>query len=163
MRLSKRTIAVSTASLLVAGGISAFAWVSAGGSGTGYAVTVSETNNVTLHALTYSALPLSPSDSSTTLSVSTDNDNGFSVGAKKITVEVLSVSVNNTDVTSTCKPQFVTEDISPTNPATQVEIVNGNNKTLGAHDGGTIRWDEAAATDDCLGANVTVDLTIDNN
>lgn len=147
MRLNKRTIAVSTASLLVAGGLSAYAYVSAAGAGSGSAgaAAADSVQNVVLTASLKS--PVEPNGSENIV-VKAHNPNKYTVKLASITITPnfagLAVGCSSADFTVT----------SPTD--TNMAVAPGDSTLVFTAPGKVSLADNT--TDQCLGQ--TVALTV---
>jgi hypothetical protein len=149
MKLNKKTLAVSTASLIIIGGGAAYAYVTAGGTGQGSAGTVAAVQQVTLAA----ALPatLEPSDAVSphvyNIAFSGTNPNHFTVQSN--------VVVGLGTLPSGCEGNSFTI----TNGTTSVRTTAAGGVTLVGSQP-TIEWASETATSSCIGQTIPLTVTV---
>ncbi len=151
----KRLVVIVTAALLLTGGGIAFAYWSAGGSGTGSAGTGT---NVPITAVQTSTVTnMGPGDSAQTLSGNFNNSNSGPVYVTTVVASISSVDVVGTPV-GTCDASDYT--LSNATMTVNAEVAAGSGK--GAWTGATIQFnDKAAANQDaCKGATVNLAYTV---
>lgn len=149
MRLNKRTIAVSTASLVLVGGLSAFAYVSATGGGSGSASTITQADMSEVTVVPSISGALSPNGSADIV-LTADNGNSFTVGLKTIAIE------KGTPFPAGCSAA----DFTITQPAGPVSVAPGTGHVLTGFT--TAPKIELAddTTDECLDFDVPLTVSV---
>jgi hypothetical protein len=154
---TKKTTAIMIAAVTVlAGGGAAFAYWTAGGSGTGTAATGTGTSAVTaVQTSTVSAMQ--PGDTAQALSGNFNNPNSGPVYVTSVTASIASVTKAVGAPAGTCDAT----DYTLASPVMTVgaEVVAGNAK--GAWTGATIKFNnKVTSQDQCKGATVNLAYTV---
>jgi Camelysin metallo-endopeptidase len=148
----KRLVAIITAALLLTGGGIAFAYWSAGGSGTGSATT-GTTVPITANQ-TSSVTNMRPGDSAQTLSGTFTNTNTGPVYVTSVVASISSVDKAVGAPAGTCDATDYT--LANATMTVNAEVASGTG--VGAWTGATIKFNDKAATnqDGCKGATVNL-------
>ncbi len=156
-RMSRKTIAVAAAAAVVlAGGGIAFAYWTAGGSGTGTAATGTNAPIVAVQTTTVS--DMAPGDSAQPLSGNFNNDNPGPVYVSTVTASIASVDKAPGAPAGTCTASDYTL-------ATPIATVNAEVPTgdgVGSWSGATIKFNNKPLVnqDACKGATVNLNYVI---
>jgi len=152
----KRLVAIVTAALLLTGGGIAFAYWSAGGSGTGSAGT-GTTDPITANQ-TSTVSNMAPGDSPQTLSGDFTNTNTGPVYVTSVVASISSVDKAVGAPSGTCDATDYT--LSNATMSVNAEVPAGTG--VGAWTGATIQFNDKAATnqDACKGATVNLAYTV---
>jgi hypothetical protein len=154
---TKKTTAIMIAAVTVlAGGGAAFAYWTAGGSGTGTASTTAATTGVTA-VQTSTVTAMQPGDTAQTLAGNFTNPNSAPVYVSTVTASIASVTKAGGAVTGTCDAS----DYTLASPVMNVnaEIAPGSAK--GAWTGATIKFNnKVTSQDQCKGATVNLAYTV---
>jgi hypothetical protein len=141
VRINKRTIAISTASLVLVGGLSAFAYVSATGTGTGSATTIGASSVQGVELTADVAGSLAPGGTADIVLTGT-NPNSYTVSLAPVTVTISAL------------PTGCSEDEFHLTQGSGASITSGDVVTQGTP--ATIQWgmdaEGAGTSDACLGA-----------
>lgn len=154
-KLTRKTVAVAAVAVLLSGGV-AFAYWTAGGSGTGSAATGT---NVAISAVqTTVVTAMSPGGAAQTLSGNFTNTNTSPVYVATVTASIASVAKATGAPTGTCD----TTDYTLATPAMAVAAQVPAGTAQGAWTGATIAFNNKAASnqDACKGATVTLSYAI---
>jgi hypothetical protein len=152
----KRLVVIVTAVLLLTGGGIAFAYWSAGGSGTGsasagttVAITANQTSTVT---------GMAPGDSAQTLSGDFDNPNSGPVYVTSVVASISSVDKAVGAPAGTCDAT----DFTLANATMTVDAEVASGTGVGSWTGATIQFNDKAGTnqDACKGATVNLAYTV---
>jgi hypothetical protein len=148
----KRLVVIVTAALLLTGGGIAFAYWSAGGSGTGSATT--GTNVPITAAQTSTISGMAPGDSAQTLSGNFNNSNSSPVYVTSVVASISSVDKAVGAPAGTCDASDYT--LASATMTVNAEVAAGSAK--GAWTGATIKFNDKPSTnqDGCKGATVNL-------
>jgi hypothetical protein len=154
---TKKTTAIMIAAVTVlAGGGAAFAYWTAGGSGTGTAATGTGTSSVTA-VQTSTVTAMQPGDTAQALSGNFNNPNSGPVYVTSVTASIASVTKAVGAPAGTCDAT----DYTLASPVMTVgaEVAAGNAK--GAWTGATIKFNnKVTSQDQCKGATVNLAYTV---
>lgn len=151
-RLTRRRSIALGVILSLAFAVTAYAYWTAGGSGTGSASTQASTTALTANQATV-LTPMYPGDSAQTISGDFDNTNSGPIYVTSVTVSIASVTAPGT-----CDASDFT--LSGTTMAVGAEVPAGSG--VGAFTGATIQFNDKPATnqDGCKGATVSLAYSI---
>ena len=154
---NKKSAAIMIAALaVVAGGGAAFAYWTAGGSGTGSAATSAGTSNVTV-VQTSNVTAMQPGDSAQTLSGTFNNPNTGPAYVGTVTAAIGSVTKDGAAPAGTC-------DATDYTLASAAMTVNAEVPAddTGAWSGATVKFNNKAGTNQnaCKGATVNLTYTV---
>jgi len=154
---TKKTTAIMIAAVTVlAGGGAAFAYWTAGGSGTGTAATTTATTGVTA-VQTTTVTAMQPGDTAQTLAGNFTNPNTAPVYVTSVTASIASVTKAGGAVGGTCDATDYT--LANTTMAVGAEVAAGSAK--GAWTGATIKFNnKVTSQDQCKGATVNLAYTV---
>jgi len=154
---TKKTTAIMIAAVTVlAGGGAAFAYWTAGGSGTGTASTTAATSGLTA-VQTTTVTAMQPGDTAQTLAGNFTNPNTAPVYVTSVTASIASVTKAGGAVTGTCDASDYT--LANATMAVGAEVAAGSAK--GAWTGATIKFNnKVTSQDQCKGATVNLAYAI---
>ncbi len=154
---TKKTTAIIVAAVTVlAGGGAAFAYWTAGGSGTGSASTTAATSGLTA-VQTSTVTAMQPGDSAQTLSGNFTNPNSSPIYVSTVTASIASVTKAGGAVAGTCDASDYT--LANATMTVNAEVAAGSAK--GAWTGATIKFNnKATSQDQCKGATVNLAYAI---
>ena len=158
MRMKKRLLlplAIGLLAVVAASGV-AYAFWTAGGSGTGSA-TAGTVVNVVVHQTGPALSPMYPGGNAQTLSGDFDNGNAGPVYISTVTASIVSVTKAAGAPSGTCDPTDFT--LSPTQATVNAEIPAGTG--VGSWSGPQIKFNDKASNQDaCKGATVNLAYSV---
>ncbi len=154
---TKKSMAiVLSAAIVLAGGGAAYAYWTAGGSGTGTAATAAATTGVTV-VQTSTVSAMKPGDTAQTLAGNFTNTNGGPVYVTSVTASIASVTKAGGAVAGTCDAT----DYTLANAVMTVGAEVPNGTAQGAWTGATVKFNNKATNQDqCKGATVNLAYTV---